>query len=107
MGSGLSDNYSYLDMSADELSAKGNGGLRILHSYVQVDQNQVIATPPDDYVPNKVGSVDMDKIMAQRSADIKKRWIHLTTYLILRLKQMPRLILAWGGRVVSKVKCNN
>jgi len=73
MGSGLSDNYSYLDMSADELSAKGNGGLRILHSYVQVDQNQVIATPPDDYVPNKVGSVDMDKIMAQRSADIKKR----------------------------------
>ena len=34
MGNTLSDNYSYWDMSAEELSAKGNGGLRIIHNYL-------------------------------------------------------------------------
>ena len=71
MGSSLSDNYSYLDMSAEELSAKGSGGLRILHSYMLADENQIIATPPEDYVPNKVGTVDMNKIMENRAMDIK------------------------------------
>ena len=28
-----SDNYSFLDMSADELTAKGNGGIRQLYNY--------------------------------------------------------------------------
>lgn len=72
MGSGLSDNYSYLDMSADDLSAKGNGGLRMLHSYTRLEDNLSIATPPDDYVPNKVGSVDLGKIQEKRNLDIKQ-----------------------------------
>ena len=70
MGSGLSDNYSYLDMSAEELSAKGEGGLRMMHHYSTIKQNDSIATPPDDYVPNKVGNVDISKLQAQRNKDI-------------------------------------
>lgn len=69
---GLSDNYSYLDMSSDELSAKGNGGMRMMHSYTGWDQNQTIATPPEDYEPNKVGNVDLGKLQQQRNMDIKQ-----------------------------------
>jgi len=73
MGSGLSDTYSYLDMTAEELSAKGSGGLRMLHNYTTIKQNQSIATPPEDYVPNKVGNVDLGKLQQQRSFDVAKK----------------------------------
>ena len=70
MGATLSDNYSYLDLSSDELSAKGDGGLRMMHNYTTISDNQTIATPPDDYEPNKVGDVDMSKLEAKRNQDI-------------------------------------
>ena len=70
MGSTLSDNYSYLDMSSEDLAAKGNGGLRMMHNYTTISDNQVIATPPDDYEPNKVGDVDMSKLEAERNQEI-------------------------------------
>ncbi len=71
MGSNLSDNYSYLDMSADDLSAKGNGGLRMMHSYMGIGDSQSIATPPDDYEPNKVGTVDLGMIASKRAEDVR------------------------------------
>ena len=71
MGSTLSDNYSYLDMSSDDLSAKGNGGLRMMHNYTTITDNQTIATPPDDYEPNKVGDVDISKLEEQRNKDLQ------------------------------------
>jgi hypothetical protein len=73
MGHGLSDNYSYLDMSAEDLSAKGNGGLRMMHNYTGWQQNTTIATPPEDYVPNKVGNIDMGKLQEQRNKDVSNK----------------------------------
>ena len=73
MGSSLSDNYSYLDMTAEELSAKGNGGLRMMHNYCTINQNQTIATPPDDYEPDKVGSVDLGKLQMQRANEVRQK----------------------------------
>lgn len=73
MGSSLSDNYSYLDMSAEELSAKGNGGLRMMHSYCTINHNESIATPPDDYEPDKVGSVDLGKLQMERAEDVRQK----------------------------------
>ena len=70
MGNGMSDNYSYLDMSAEELSAKGSGGLRIPHNYMQIGGHQTIATPPEDYVPNKIGAVDMDRVQRNRKEEV-------------------------------------
>ena len=70
MGSSLSDNYSYLDMTSEELSAKGNGGLRTMHSYTKIQDNQAIETPPDDYEPDKVKESDLGKIEAKRSQDV-------------------------------------
>jgi hypothetical protein len=72
MGKSLSDNYSYLDMSADDLSAKGKGGLRILHNYVTLDTNYAIETPPENYVPDKLGQVDLGNIQMSRQQDIQK-----------------------------------
>ena len=73
MGSSLSDNYSYLDMSAEDLSAKGNGGLRQMHSYYTINQSDSIATPPDDYEPDKVGAVDLGKLQMQRANDVRQK----------------------------------
>ena len=71
MGSSLSDNYSYLDMSPEELSAKGNGGTRMMHSYSSIFDNQKIHTPEDDYEPDKIGEVDLGKIQSERERDVR------------------------------------
>ena len=71
MGNTLSDTYSYLDMSAEDLSAKGGGGLRILHSYVTLDKTCSIETPPENYIPDKIGEIDMGKIQQRRQQEIQ------------------------------------
>ena len=69
--SNMSDNYSYLDQTSDEMTAKGNGGMRQMHNFVKLNQNDKIDTPDEDYEPDKVGQVDLGKIQAQRETDIK------------------------------------
>jgi len=42
----VSDSYSFLDMSPDELSAKGNGGIRQMYNYSTLNEsNDSIPTP--------------------------------------------------------------
>ena len=64
------DAYSYLDQSPDEMTAKGEGGLRQMHNYVALDQSDQIETPPDTYSPDKVGEVSMDQLRQQREQDV-------------------------------------
>ena len=64
------DAYSYLDQSPDEMTAKGQGGLRQMHNYVALDQSDQIETPPDTYSPDKVGEVSMDQLRQQREQDV-------------------------------------
>jgi hypothetical protein len=71
MGTTMSDNYSYLDQNSDDLSAKGNGGMRQMHSFVKLNNDNKINTPPEDYQPDKIGEVDLGKIQAQRQKDIE------------------------------------
>jgi hypothetical protein len=51
-GSGMSnivsDNYSFLDMDSDSLSAKGTGGIRQMHNYVDLNYADQISTPADE-----------------------------------------------------------
>ena len=70
MGTSMSDTYSYLDQSPDEMNAKGEGGLRQMHSFVKLHENESIETPPEDYIADKVGEVDMGKLQAERDAEI-------------------------------------
>tara|TARA_Y100000816_G_scaffold292597_1_gene288933 strand:- start:20 stop:604 length:585 start_codon:yes stop_codon:yes gene_type:complete len=74
MGCTLSDNYSYLDQSSEELLAKGSGGTRQIHSFSKIDEEHKINTPPDDYIPDKVGTVDFSKIREQRNNEINKHF---------------------------------
>lgn len=66
-----SDNYSFLDQSADELSAKGNGGMRQLYNYATIDTVDKIETPPDNYSPDKVGSVSLEQLQQKRNNDLQ------------------------------------
>ena len=70
MGTSMSDTYSYLDQTPGEMEAKGEGGLRQMHSFVKLNHNDKIETPPEDYEPDKVGQVDMGKLQASREAEI-------------------------------------
>jgi hypothetical protein len=72
MGTTMSDNYSYLDQNSEELSAKGNGGLRQMHSFVGLNHDDKIETPPEDYVPDKIGEVDLGKVQEKRENEIRK-----------------------------------
>mgnify|MGYP006148411295 FL=1 len=58
MGSGLtdvhSDNFSFLDQNDEDLSAKGDGGMRQLYNYSSINNSDKIETPEEDYAPDKV-----------------------------------------------------
>ena len=67
---GMSDNYSYLDMTAESLAAKGDGGMRIPHKYVTFDQVDKIETPPEDFEPNKVDTNQYDAYVDRRNKGV-------------------------------------
>lgn len=74
LGSGfgvVSDNYSFLDQNPDELSAKGQGGMRQTHHYATLNHEDAIETPPDTYNPDKIGNVSMENLQNQRNSEIK------------------------------------
>ena len=57
----------------DDLNAKGSGGLRQMHNYVDLNTNMSIETPSDDYKPNTIGNSNEDNlenIIKSREADI-------------------------------------
>ena len=68
-----SDNFSFLDQGADELSAKGSGGMRQQHHYATLDHSNAIDTPPDNYAPDTIGSVSMENLQQQRAKDIEMK----------------------------------
>ena len=56
-GISLSDNYSYLDQSQQKNCLQKEMVVHVMmHNYCTITQNETIATPPDDYEPNKIGS---------------------------------------------------
>ena len=67
---GMSDNYSYWDTNSDELLAKGQGGMQMMHGYADLNYNSSIQTPNEDYKPDKIGDVSMDKLIQQRNNEI-------------------------------------
>ena len=76
-GSGISsDAYSFLDQSDDELSVKGNGGLRQMHSYVSLNDSMSLSMhlPTDDveYKDSKIkeGETSMEALQRKREQDL-------------------------------------
>tara|TARA_B100001059_G_scaffold236740_1_gene289594 strand:- start:7175 stop:7738 length:564 start_codon:yes stop_codon:yes gene_type:complete len=75
MGTNLSDNYSYLDQSSEELKTSGEGGLRQMHSFATYDLTDEIETPPETFVSEKIKSGNVSKLLSklqeERSKEIK------------------------------------
>ena len=61
-----SDNYSFLDQDSDELSAKGNGGMRQLYNYATINHVEKIETPSDEYSPDKINETQYNEYQNER-----------------------------------------
>ena len=68
----VSDSYSFWDQDPESLSAQGNGGLRQLYNYSTINQENKINTPVDDYSPDKIGEVTIEKLQQERNQSLKK-----------------------------------
>ena len=84
----MSDQFSFLDMEPDALTAKGNGGMRQMHNYVDLntafsgqlsnygseDTNTTIrgTTKKSDTSANSEMEARIKQMQAERDADIKK-----------------------------------
>ena len=68
----LSEHFTFYDMSPEELSAKGKGGMRQMYNYVSAEHNMyAIPTPVDNYRPDKVGDgVSIESLEKQRNQDV-------------------------------------
>ena len=77
----VSEQYTMYDAPHEELSAKGKGQSRQMHNYVAADYGPLtIPTPPDNYRPDKVGNVTMEKLQQDRSEDVSKYFPNNSPY---------------------------
>jgi hypothetical protein len=82
----VSDQYSFLDQEPEDLEAKGNGGMRQMHNYVDLrmaNSGQISQVPTDDNttirgakkmgedVSNQEMETRIQKMQQQRDADLK------------------------------------
>jgi hypothetical protein len=76
----VSDQYSFLDQDADSLSAVGNGGMRQMHNYVDLNfmDNLNINTPTDEQEYKNANRIAenstenmMKKLQEQREAELR------------------------------------
>tara|TARA_B110000483_G_C18045007_1_gene484131 strand:+ start:440 stop:988 length:549 start_codon:yes stop_codon:yes gene_type:complete len=62
-----SDIFSFLDQDDNELSAKGDGGLRQLYNYASINNNDKIETPEENYLPDKVNDESLKNYQDDRN----------------------------------------
>lgn len=66
-----SEQYTFYNMTPDELSAKGRGGMRQMYNYVSAyHDNMTIQTPPETYRPNKVSSESVEALEQMRNSEM-------------------------------------
>ena len=69
----VSDQYSFLDMDADALTAKGDGGTRQMHNYVTLEYVDRINAVEEDTSngknANRMTESDIEKYQRQREQD--------------------------------------
>ena len=76
-----SDQYSFLDMDADEMSAKGNGGLRQMHNYVDLNYVDKISAPAENEGHKKGAnklpeSLTVEQLQQQREQEFQNLSSH-------------------------------
>lgn len=78
----VSEQFTFYDMSPEELSAKGRGGQRQMYNYVSAGQDSAfIPTPPDTYRPDKISSnVTIESLQMQRNSEVPSNQAPLYQY---------------------------
>jgi hypothetical protein len=75
-GSVVSDQYSFLDMDSEQMSAKGTGGVRQMHNYVDLNYSDQISTPQDETEYKNSGriseGVTVEQLQQQREQELQK-----------------------------------
>jgi len=73
-GDVVSDQYSFLDQDPDSLKAGGNGGMRQMHNYVDINyRDSVSANPGDDKKTSKIPQgLTIEQLQQQRDSEIKQ-----------------------------------
>jgi glutaredoxin-related protein len=72
----VSDNYSFLDQDDNDLSVKGDGGMRQMHSYVSLGDSMKLSIhlPKDDheYKSDKIkdGEISLESLQKQRDQEL-------------------------------------
>ena len=66
-----SDNFSFWDMESNDLSAKGNGGIRQMHTYSGLIEDTKINTPEENYDSKKIGEVSIEQLQSKRQNELK------------------------------------
>lgn len=71
----VSEQFTYYNMTPDELSAKGAGGRRQMYNYVPVgEDSNFIQTPPDTYRPDKIANgVTIESLQEKRNSDVPQK----------------------------------
>jgi len=69
-GGFMSDSYSYLDQSSDDMGVKGNGGLRQMHNFTKISDHVTIDTPPEDYVKERMAENALKEYTEDRNKNI-------------------------------------
>ena len=75
-GDVVSDSYSFLDQNPEDLQAKGNGGVRQMHNYVDLNYSSTISTPADEFdykSSNKMpADITIEKLQEQRNNELQQ-----------------------------------
>jgi hypothetical protein len=74
-GDVVSDQYSFLDQNPDSLKADGNGGLRQMHNYVDINYSDSITDSIEekDKKSNKIPQgLTIEQLQQKREADMKQ-----------------------------------
>jgi hypothetical protein len=75
-GDVVSDNYSFLDMDSEALKATGNGGVRQMHNYVDLNYSDQISTPVDEAEYKKTNKMQegltIEQLQEQRNSELQK-----------------------------------
>ena len=69
----VSDQFSFLDMDADSLTAKGNGGARQMHNYVTMDYMDTITDANDNGSAKNSGRMtesEIERFQKEREKDM-------------------------------------
>jgi hypothetical protein len=68
----ISEQYTFYNLTPEELSAKGSGTRRPMHNYVAASQDiNTINTPPETYAADKISNdTTIDKIQQQRNTEL-------------------------------------